>query len=1082
MKKALSVVLSVVMVFALLPVLLPTDVSAATTSNDFYGYEGIVVSTRGHFENANANTLSSGGWSNTAATPATGDAHSGNGYVQIAPGGQIGYTATNMLPGRYVLRGYYKHLDDAATGYSQMFMSYPGVTTNYNDVFKYSKTWKRFGMMVNAAAITSTGTIKTWINTGEGTATLCLDDVELIRLDNYDAKNLVQNSGFDISPVGTKSPDMFASWFNLNEGNCEIVNDAYTGDTALKITNGRVYSWLNLPVASSEGTRYDFSARVKWAAAKNYLKGMPGNYTPPSLLIESYTGSKLAVSKSYTVSKENGLASADWNRISFLLDEELTPAGMNTMRLFLKGGSGVNGCIWDDICIKAVDDEIDFMDESGTKPVEFIENTENTTCTARANYMAGADGKLFLAAYKYDSYGELRMINAGYAKLDKSGTSSICKLSDVSADNDNEVFIKAYLWDNAGAPVAVKELRQGSSDYGAVFEDGFEATTGWRPDNVNMEWVNAFMETENVHSGSKALKLSGYNARAHFIYDGLLPGNEYTFSYWYKGSVDSGDGLTIRRYDWANDADDLAYTKSYESGGVFSEDEWTQISYTFTHYEGSQIIISPWIRYGSGTVYVDDMKLERTKRSNIVRISTDQVFYYTDLVGNGTATITLDPCLTDKGYTVDVSLEKDGDVLYKQTDLAFEDNIITFDYDLALMTQKTEEYRVVARVKGERNITLDTEYQEVYRFDRPTTVSKDGTFTDIKGKRIDPTFMYHIGYNDFELAASAGINVVQWSPAGDMLESLSQLDEMYEMGVYAAVVCYWGMSPAGSVSNYDKVREFVMQIKNHPAVFCYMIMDEPFLNNSNAYDDLRNSYIMLRTADPARPTYICEGFAPYMKEVAKYCDLLAPDIYPGYSHDSFATCVGRMMKLGHEYVNYDKPMLTILQAFTQNGNKPTATELHSMMYQSLLAGGNAVGFYTWEPDNPNVDKKICDDFYWPMMQTFYKKEKTVVYDYYAHGKGTQLNKNIDNNADVWYESWYNEGKDAIYMVVQNRLEDEELSVAVPLVAEDGKALVTEFEASTPGYGGEGVITGTTGSNINVKLAPCQAVLIKVVLK
>ena len=153
-----------------------------------------------------------------------------------------------------------------------------------------------------------------------------------------------------------------------------------------------------------------------------------------------------------------------------------------------------------------------------------------------------------------------------------------------------------------------------------------------------------------------------------------------------------------------------------------------------------------------------------------------------------------------------------------------------------------------------------------------------------------------------------------------------------------------------------------------------------------------------------------------------------------------------------------------------------------MMYQSLLAGGNAVGFYTWEPDNPNIDKKICDDFYWPMLQEFYANEKQVVYDYYAHGKGTQFNKNIEDDSDIWYESWMDEEGKNLYMVIQNRLDSEVLATTVPLVSADGKTTIANYTASVPGFGEDSVIEDAASGNMKVTLAPCQAVLVKITLK
>ena len=1040
------------------------------------GYEGKIISTNGDFESITSENLLAKGWALDKGTLVTGasDAYAGNAYIKVAAGGSVSFTAANMPETGYMLRGYYKHMTDGnKTANSQIFMQQVGIaSSNYNSALAYTNTWTKFGMILNAAQMNGgTGSIRFSVNNGTGCSTLCLDSLELIRLDDYDKRNIVQNPGFAVNDVDTDSTlqHHYASWFN--NGTARLLANGRADGSAIRVDSGTIYTWAALPTANTTGKKYEFSAWVKWA------NGGKAGVTAPVVGIESYAGNPRVYAKDYSLTAATGLTSSDWCNVKFILDAESTPTNLTTFRVFLKPAAG--GILWDDICIKPVETALDIMDSAATKIKRSVARENSVVYTARAQYVGAADGTLSITAYSINAAGAIAVLSEKSVTIKADGRTTLCTLDAVNTNSINATIVKAQLKDASGNVVATKEINS-SVETGAVITNDFEDLTTGAPANAT-EWVGAGVDTSNAYRGSRALVLSGSNSRAYFEYDGLLPGNEYKATIKYKGSITSGDGLVIRRFDWADTGEAPVYTKSYESGISLPTSEWQTLEYTFTHYEGSKIRLGPWLKNSTGTVYIDDLIITATGNANAARVVTDQVFYYSDLSGNGKATVYLDPRFAGMDCTADIKLMDGKTVLKEAKNIAFANGKAEFEYDLTLLSVLKKEYTVEATVKAaEGYIILGTYTQKIYKYDRPSTISKDGTFTDINGKKINPTFMYHIPYEDFASAASAGINVVQYVAPSDVNECLAQLDEMYEMGVYAGVVCYWGMSPAGNAVNHDKVKAFIEKIKHHPAIFCYMVMDEPFLNNSNAYEDLRKSYIMLRNADPARPTYICEGFPAYMTEVAKYCDIMAPDPYPGYVRGDMATFVSDMVGYAHKYVNYQKPIITILQAFTQSGVKPTALQLHSMMYQSLMAGGNAVGFYTWEPDNADVDQVIDEGIYWPMLQTFYAKEKNVVYDYYAYGNGKAFNQN-KGTGNVWYEGFTDMGKENLYMVIQNRSSSSSTTATIPLVSQDGKVKISNYTVEILGYGADtATIKNKVAGSFDITLAPCQAVLCKII--
>ena len=349
---------------------------------------------------------------------------------------------------------------------------------------------------------------------------------------------------------------------------------------------------------------------------------------------------------------------------------------------------------------------------------------------------------------------------------------------------------------------------------------------------------------------------------------------------------------------------------------------------------------------------------------------------------------------------------------------------------------------------------------------------------------------YHMSdMNDkeaWEAAIAAGINVVQYV-VNNADTAIADLNWLYERGCYAAVVCYFGMRPAGHDANAQSVRNTMSAIKDHPAVFCWMTMDEPFLHYPDCHDDLRKSYILLRSLNEYTPVYICEVMGAVYDDAMKCCDILGPDPYPS-QYNSYGTFVPTLIDLAkREADEQNKLVMGILQCCTVGTGTdpkgtPTAVQVHSMIIQNYLAGAKAHGWYAWIPDFKNIDQDLHKSPYWDAIMAFHTLEEDQIYKYFVSEE--YKNFNVDKpgdiqeqTGDVWYETW-TDGKD-VYGVVQNRL-TKDLVSTVSLTSENGAVTIGDCEISIVynGAGKDPVIVQREGE-FDISLEPYQAVMFKV---
>lgn len=601
--------------------------------------------------------------------------------------------------------------------------------------------------------------------------------------------------------------------------------------------------------------------------------------------------------------------------------------------------------------------------------------------------------------------------------------------------------------------------------------DGDGSPTGWTA--YKSVWKgnpNITLEHDFVHSGSTAVKIAtdeGGNPWVRYTLTDLKPFSEYQMSVWLSAPVINGNGVAFKfEYYKSNEITSGAFIDGKTSGytSFLTGEHWYNFVQRFETPADTAAIVVYLRLYADGEVYFDDASCYMTKEPKIFDLSTNQVFYYTGTqIGTAEAAVNLYSYPDLESAAVDFALTDNGTILAQHTGTKVIDGAAKFKFYVDRLADKGKEYKIIASVKNDSGVVVEEKETPVYRYDRPSALSEDGAYIK-DGKPFDPIFAYHVKTDYYSVVREGGINVVQASP------DKATLDKALENGLMAIVALYPDMRPAGHPSNAENTRQKVKELMNHPAVFAWAIMDEPFANDPTCEPNLLNSYKLIRDIDPVHPIWIMEdgnGFGV----ASKYCDIYGIDPYPGNTAKKPTTYVQGMTSEALDETDYIKPVYTLLQAFTFNSYTPSRDEMRNMIYQSLFEGSKAIGYY--EFDSSIKGASLNKTELWEPITSWYKNEARDAFDYFVHDRYKNFNEVRTDS--FWAESYIKDGK--IYMVVINREDKAPATAVIPLTSADGTVTVGDYSAVIHA-GGQGNSFNGSGT-LTVGLLPGQAVVYEI---
>ncbi len=207
--------------------------------------------------------------------------------------------------------------------------------------------------------------------------------------------------------------------------------------------------------------------------------------------------------------------------------------------------------------------------------------------------------------------------------------------------------------------------------------------------------------------------------------------------------------------------------------------------------------------------------------------------------------------------------------------------------------------------------------------------------------------------------AEGGFNVV-WC-------SEQQLDTAHRHGLRAQLTDGL-LSPAtlDDPAARDKLDALIERVRNHPALYCYFITDEP---SAGAFPDLGRLVAYLRERDPAHYAYInlfptyannkqlgTEGdtVTAYREHLRQYVEVVRPALI-SYDHYQFSTSGDNdqyflnlaMIRQASQAAGL--PFLNIVQActWTPSMRVPGNDEMRYLVYTTLAYGAQGISYYVY---------------------------------------------------------------------------------------------------------------------------------------
>lgn len=559
-----------------------------------------------------------------------------------------------------------------------------------------------------------------------------------------------------------------------------------------------------------------------------------------------------------------------------------------------------------------------------------------------------------------------------------------------------------------------------------------------------------------------------------YLYD-ITPGATYQLSAYLK-QISVGTTGAVVKFEYSYDPRAASQTSLGEASITFAPnfDGWQQIAAQFTAPDRCQSV-RVYIRlYGPGEILWDNVSCYKVKEADAFLFETDNYYYYSDW-DKGSMSLAPNPVVgTPEGYTADLFLKDGaGNVLESAEGLPLGAEGASMEFPVAALAEKKTAYTAEYIVYDADGNEAANGSEEIYRYDRPTRLREDGVYLK-DGKPFFPVIGYHVqknGKDDFEVCQEAGINVIQFFPENDSMEQVwNRLDTLQEYGLMACIALYAGMKPAGHEVNAEYSTKVIEATKEHPAVFGYMVMDEPFQNGCKL-EDLKASYKVIRDATDDHPVYMLESPNHIAKfdDVGKCVDIFVTDVYPsGYA--SVETRVTEVAAIAKEAVRYRKPVYVVTQVF-RRGINPTPDNVRHMNYQQLAAGCEGIGYYDVR-DYTGYLEGGAKEHLWERdcyegLKFFSKNEQQAAFEAFVLQQYPILDEKMEEN--FYYRTYVKDGK--VYANVLNRT-TEAVEVEIPLESRDGKVKVGAFTAKELDITKEAAVNGSGTLSVTLDGGEC----------
>lgn len=541
----------------------------------------------------------------------------------------------------------------------------------------------------------------------------------------------------------------------------------------------------------------------------------------------------------------------------------------------------------------------------------------------------------------------------------------------------------------------------------------------------------------------------------------IVGGAEYMVSFRYK-RMQGSTGYPAIKLEFAMDRSlpgAVACGEKYVSVSKAPDDnEWH--TYSAKVYPPSNAaeatVLARLMQNGPGQkaeIYIDDVKIFMTNAPATLALTTDEIFYYDDMLHemttfSGSVNLAYYPEFASAKMDFAVSFE--GKNIWEEKQVTATNGTSTVAFPLSLLTEKEKPYQVKATLYNADGSVKDTKIQNIYVYARPNYLGKDGVYMKNGKEPFYPVYAYHVKNDHYKMVAEAGINLVQMGAFGSGVETaLAALDAAQEAGIMGFICLYNGMKPAGHEDNITHTIKLLSdeRIVNHPALFGYGVMDEVFLGLSNPEADMEASFRLIRALDPNHPIMCMEAVGTYYEKCAKFVDVLCIDPYSSAQQQNGSKATER----ARAAVKYRKPVYTLLEAYyTTHGRWPLPEDGRNNNWQALIAGANCVGYYSISDSDADSEGKWTVPIWdardggalYNALKEFGTVEKKIAYDHFVFDKSPEFNE--ARLEDYWYSAWHADG--GIYMIVLGMKENQQKEISIPLESFKGDVKIGAYTA------------------------------------
>lgn len=540
--------------------------------------------------------------------------------------------------------------------------------------------------------------------------------------------------------------------------------------------------------------------------------------------------------------------------------------------------------------------------------------------------------------------------------------------------------------------------------FGLLYNGGFEAVTDGKPDGwggTQRDWgenSSVAVTTEKVHSGNNAVKIINGDDINPWISrqtSGLIPGATYKVSFWLNAELgkkeEKGVGAKLEFYPRGTASSGIIGSKSILYYGS-TNGNWKYVESEFVLPQNATMVKIYMRLYADGYAYVDDVYLELVEIEKF-RFESSHVFHYTD-EETGNLKVFLHEFYHDSSLVTTSRANFfifDGESKVAESlDVPFTDGTALFTYSVPkVLKKKGNTYRIYIEAFESDGAPPKTFTQNLYKYDRPKFLDKNGLYHDENGKIVDPVIAYHLNISDYGKAKEAGFNMFQIGYGSAPVKNAELrnlvLNSAEEHGLKGLFSLYLGMNAAGHPDNIENTKQIVEMYKDDPRIFGWIVQDEPL--GSGITDEkkkwLEISYKTIREIDPNHPIILTDYSSDVFHETVKYCDVFLPN---AYSASYF-----RVRKYVEEAVKYAQgrpvyPNIGIHARGTgTEAELRTSDEIQHYMYQAFLGGGRGISMYAFsDAVQKPADKPIYQTALWPTLCDAINNEFPILFDLFVH--------------------------------------------------------------------------------------------------